>query len=252
MGLFQDFLRSKTATPQNGVPQQQPAGNIVIPTLDTTNAIGSVLDILGPTPAEREAQERRLMQNRTKMQAWTGLFDGLRQLGNLYYATRGATPQPLNNSQQIVDNEIQQQRQFYDNIANYKRQYNTSLYNLQRQMNEDVRKDKLADAQQSWYNTRDEMARLKAENDRLKAEASARNTDARTKNTEAKTETENFLRDKRGNEYDSRATKNLQQGQAAVTRANKSGGSKKKDSSKGKKVITGYQIQGENKKGRLY
>ena len=190
------------------------------PTVDSSNAIGSLVNLLGPTPAEREAQERKIMQNRAKMQAWTGLFDGLRQLGNLYYATKGATPQTFNSPYQIVDQEIQQQRQFNDNMINYKRQYNTSLYNLQRQMEADKMNKEKHKATLDWYNTRDEMARLKAENDKLKAEAAAKNTEARTKNTEAKTETENFLREKKGNVYDSQVQRN----KAQAAKAGRTGG----------------------------
>jgi hypothetical protein len=257
MGRLEDYYQSQAGLQQNG-NTQQPVGSIVLPTLDTTNPIGSLAELLGPSPAEREAQERRMMQNRSKMQAWMGLFDGLRQLGNLYYSTKGATPQTYNNPYQLVDNEIQQQRQLRDGITNYKRQYATSLYNLQRQIEADRMAKEKHDANLNWYDTREEMARLKAENDKLKTEAAARNTDARTKNTEAKTETENFLRGKRGDVYDSQVKRNLQQGQAAVTRANKSGGGKKKSGdTKKKKIITGYQIKGGNtgsssKKGSLY
>lgn len=230
---------------QTPLDQQQQS----YPVVDSSNAIGSLADLLGPTPAEREAQERRMMQNRQKMMAWTGLFDGLRHLGNLYYATKGATPQTLNNPYQLVDKEYQQQRNLYNDMVNYRRQYNTSLYNLRRQMEEDSRKNKLADAQAQWYSTRDEMARMKAENDRQRAEIDRLQKEAAIRNTEAKTETENFLRDKRGNVYDSQAKRNLQQGQAAVTRANKSGGGKKKSGGSNGNTIPGYQIQGGYKTG---
>lgn len=207
-------------TPQEQATQPQPV-------VDSGNAIGSLADLLGPTPAEREAQERRMMQNRQKMMAWTGLFDGLRHLGNLYYATKGATPQTLNNPYQLVDKEYQQQRNLYNDMVNYRRQYNTSLYNLRRQLAEDKRKDKLADAQQSWYSTRDEMARMKAENDRQRAEIDRLQKEANIRNTEAKTETENFLRDKRGNVYDSQVQRN----KAQAAKAGRTGGGSGRSSS---------------------
>ena len=161
---------------QQGVAGQQVADNAVDPTtlstpvVDSSNAIGSLANLLGPTPAEREAQERRMMEGKAKMSAWTGLFDGLRQLGNLYYTAKGATPQNFANPYQFVDQQYQQQRQLYNDMANYRKQYASSLYSMQRQLAEDKRKNKLVDAQARYYDTRDEMARQKAENDRQKAE----------------------------------------------------------------------------------
>lgn len=177
MGRLEDYYQSQAGLQQNG-NTQQPVGSIVLPTLDTTNPIGSLAELLGPTPAEREAQERRMMQNRSKMQAWMGLFDGLRQLGNLYYATKGATPQTYNNPYQLVDNEIQQQRQLRDGITNYKRQYATSLYNLQRQMEADKRTNEEHKAKLDWYKNRDEQNAEKVAIQRLKAENDAAYKDA--------------------------------------------------------------------------
>ena len=51
------------------------------------------------------------------------------------------------------------------------------LYNLQQQGLENRRKDKLADAQANWYNTREEMARDKAELEKMKAVRVIKNTD---------------------------------------------------------------------------
>ena len=158
MGALFNFLQTKDKQPgTTSADGNQIDGSVVIPTVDSSNAIGSLVNLLGPTPAEREAQERKIMQNRAKMQAWTGLFDGLRQLGNLYYATKGATPQTFNSPYQIVDQEIQQQRQFNDNMTNYRRQYNTSLYTLQRQMEADRRTNEEHKAKLDWYKNRDEQ-----------------------------------------------------------------------------------------------
>lgn len=139
------------------------------PKVDSSNAIGSLAEILGPTPAEREAEERRLQKNRQQMLMWTGLFDGLRQLGNLYYTTKGAASQQFNSPYGVVNQEYQQQRQLYNDLANYRRNYATSLYNLRRQLNDDTRRNKLADAQANWYDSREEIARQKAELDKMKA-----------------------------------------------------------------------------------
>jgi len=255
MGTFLNYY-NKQLEPVEAVPQDQQQQ--AYPVVDSANAIGSLAELLGPTPAEREAQERRMLQNRAKMQAWTGLFDGLRQLGNLYYATKGAAPQTFNNPYQLVDQEYQQQRNLYNDLANYRRQYNTSLYSLQKQLRDDARRDKLTDAQVNYYGTRDEMARqkaendkLRAENDRLKAEAAVRTSDARTNYIESKKTTEEALRPVKQSALDAQAKKNLQQGKAAVIRANKTGGGSgnKKDNKNNKKTIPGYQT---GKRGNLY
>lgn len=146
---------------------------IVMPTVDTTNAIGSLADLLGPTPAEREAQERRLMENKAKMQMWTGLFDGLRQLGNLYYASKGATPQQFNNPYQMVEQQYQQQRQLANEQNAYQRQYANTLYTLQRQADADQRAKETHKAQLEWYKNRDEQNAEKVAIQRFKAEADA-------------------------------------------------------------------------------
>lgn len=152
------------------MPQEQSQET---PQVDTTDTMASLAQLMGPTPAEREAAERRMLQSKAKMAAWTGLFDGLRQLGNLYYATKGATPQKYDNPYTQVEQNYQQQRQLYNDIANYRKNYATSLYTIRRQMEEEKRKNKLSDAQAQWYGTREEMARAKADSDAVKAEAYA-------------------------------------------------------------------------------
>jgi len=151
---------------ENTYYSQQPQ----LPQVDTENAINSIAEMLGPTPAEREARERRALESRAKMSAWAGLFDGLRQFGNLYSVYKGATPQQLSSPYQAIDNEINQQRAIADANDNYRRQYATALYNFRRQMNDDARRNLLTQAQANYYDTRDEVARMKAENDRQKFE----------------------------------------------------------------------------------
>lgn len=203
--------------------QPLPAEKTVMPQVDSANAMASLADLMGPTPVEREAAERKMQKSKAQMAAWAGLFDGLRQLGNLYYTTKGATPQRYTDNPYVgAEQNYQQQRQLYNDMANYRRQYAQGLYSLRRQMDDDARRNKLADAQANYYGTRDEVARLKAENDRLKAEAAVRSSDA-------KTETEKYLRDKKGNELDTRAQKNRAQaakvGQTGSKRNNSSSSS---------------------------
>ena len=186
------------------------------PVIDTSNAIRSFAELVGPTPAEREARDRRLQQSKARMAAWTGLFDGLRHLGNLYYTSKGATPQQYGNPYAEIDRNYQEARQLADDMDNYQRQYTQQLWNLRRQADDDARRNMLADAQAQYYGTRDEVARLKAENDRLKNEAAIRNYDARTA-------TEDALRGDRVRELVSRINRNNQTGAAAMIRANKTG-----------------------------
>lgn len=183
MGALETYLQL-TQQPQGGQqPQQQQ-----MPQIDPNNALQSLAQIMGPTPAEREAQERKLLENKRKMIAWTGLFDGMRQLGNLYYASKGATPQQYTDKpyQQIEQNYMQE-RQLQDYLNRYSQAYAKQLFDWQQKMSDTERRNKIANAQAKYYDTRDEMARLKGENDRLRAEASARASDARAENIKAKT-----------------------------------------------------------------
>lgn len=83
-----------------------PSGTV--PQVDTSDAINSLAELL-VTPEQRKQQELALMKQKRNMAAWTGLFDGLRNIGNLYYTTRGATPQ------QYTDNLYQQNEKEYQN-----------------------------------------------------------------------------------------------------------------------------------------
>ena len=246
MGIFTDYAANRRqitspvdAARNNPFFAEQPAEQPQLPQIDPDNAICSLADMLGPTPAEREPRERRAMENRAKMSAWAGLFDGLRQLGNLYYATKGATPQQLASPYQAIDNEINQQRAIADANDNYRRQYAQSLYGLRRQINDDARRNLLTQAQADYYGTRDEVTRMKAENDRqkaeidrLKREAEIRGIDARTNYTNERTNTEKGVNRevKRA-----QAQHHRQSGQAAMTRANNA-----KNGSKNKKTVVNW------------
>lgn len=148
-------------------------GGQSVPMIDSGNALASLAAMMGPTPAEREAAERRMQKNQAQMAAWTGLFDGLRQLGNLYYASKGATPQKFDNPYQQVEQQYQQQRGLYNDMANYRRQYATSLYSLQRQMDAEQRVKESHQAQLNWYKNRDEQNTRKVDIQQFKAETDA-------------------------------------------------------------------------------
>jgi hypothetical protein len=131
--------------------------------------MGSLAQLLGPTPAELEARQRKLEQGKAKMAAWTGLFDGLRQLGNLYYATKGATPQQFTDPYKQVEQTYQDATKRADDLDTYRRQYTQQLYALRRQAGEDRRKDILAEAQANYYNSRDDKLQSDAELAKKKA-----------------------------------------------------------------------------------
>lgn len=255
MSIFTDYAaKARQQFAPIDVAKKNPAFDVQPaeqPQIDSSNAIGSLATLLGPTPAEREARERRMMENKSKMQAWTGLFDGLRQLGNLYYTYKGATPQQLGSPYQAIDQQYQQQRAIADANDQYARQYAQSLYNLRRQVNEDARKDILANAQAEYYGTRDEMARQKAELDKLKAvkvikqkDGSLMKFDPISGVAEPLSEADPLYVD-----YMKARTKATeQQGNAAMIRANKAGGSRssggRNNGTYGYKTTTYYDEEG--------
>lgn len=229
--------------------------------IDTTDALGSLVGMLVP-PHEREAQERRLLEHRNKMQMWFGLFDGLRQLGNLYATAKGASPQNLTSTAPVIDQQYEQQRQFINGLGNYRNSYAQQLYNLHRQNEADKRAKESHDADMSWKKTHEELAR---EESRRKdeynearieqAKAIAENNFERAKYWELKAEgVPDETAARIAKDY-AAAEKNRQQGNAAVIRANNAGGSNK--TNKNKKSIPGYQTSGNGgsstgSRGNLY
>lgn len=176
LSTYLNYLQQTNQQLPEGIPQQpvvvQPdqSQQQQMPQVDTSNAIQSLAQLMGPTPAEREAQERKLLENKRKMIAWTGLFDGLRQLGNLYYATKGATPQQYTDKPyQAIEQNYQQERQLQDYANRYSQAYAKQLFDWQQKMSDTERRNKIAEAQAKYYDTRDEMAKQKAELDKMKA-----------------------------------------------------------------------------------
>ena len=144
------------------------------PKVDTSNAIGSLAQLLGPTPAEREAQQARLERNRQQMAMWTGLFDGLRQLSNLYYTAKGARPQQYSDPYKTIDENYNREVKRLDDLAQYRRAYAKTLYDLQRQAGIDEQNRALNEAKIDWYKNRDEqnaekvaLQRFRADTDRM-------------------------------------------------------------------------------------
>ena len=188
MGALLTYSELKNKAKTQPVASAEEMQQMQMPEYDPNNPMESFAQIMGPTPAEREAEERRLAENKAKMNAWVGLFNGLGALGNLYYATKGASYAPTNyNPHQQIEANYQAERQRLDALQRNRQAYAQQLFDWQQKMSDTERRNKIADAQAKYYDTRDEMARLKGENDRLRAEASARASDARAENIKAKT-----------------------------------------------------------------
>lgn len=152
-------------------PQQPVQSPVTTPKVDTTHTMSSLASMLGPTPAEREAQIRRAQEGKAKMAAWTGLFDGLRHLGNLYYTTKGAPAQQFDNPYSLIDKNYEDSLRRGEQLAEYQRNYNTILYNLQRQAKQDELAERQADAQITHMRNMDEAARNKTMRENEKVEA---------------------------------------------------------------------------------
>lgn len=172
-----EFLtkRRSTQAPDDAyqLDQQQPrtvaSKQYELPKIDSENVIGSLSGILGPTPEERAAEEQKLQEHRQKMHGWTALFNGLRHLSNLYYATKGAPGQKYSDPHQQIEQQYQEERKRLSDIHAADRNYYANLWGLYRQINDEQRRNTLAEAQAQYYGTRDEVARQKAELDKLKA-----------------------------------------------------------------------------------
>lgn len=184
--LLQQTQQSQTAPALPNSQQQSPLYNtekfysvtptatVEQPKIDTSNAIGSLAEMLGPTPAEREAQQNRLERGRQQMAMWTGLFDGLRQLGNLYYTAKGARPQQYSDPYKTIDENYNREVKRLDDLAQYRRAYAKTLYDLQRQAGIEEQNRALNEAKIDWYRNRDEqnaekvaVQRFRAETDRM-------------------------------------------------------------------------------------
>ena len=159
--------RETAVTQQHTVqPGEETPGTVTeIPKIDRNNVLGSLTGILGPSPEERAAEEQRLQEHRRK----TALFNGLRHLGNLYYAAKGAPGQKLSDPHQQIEQQYQEERKRLADIQDRNQKYYANLWGLYRQMSDEQRRNTLAEAQAQYYGSRDEMARQKAELDKLKA-----------------------------------------------------------------------------------
>ena len=174
MGIFSEFVKNKIQpvipamqTPQQ--PQQQET-----PQVDTGDAINSIASLIGPSPAEREAQQQKLLKQKRTMLAWTGLFDGLRQLANLYSVSRGANNmQFTDNPYQTIEKGYQAELTRQDANQRYANAYAKQQMDYKRQAVSDQMKRDLQKAQLKWYDTRGETARRNQELAEFKAKTDA-------------------------------------------------------------------------------
>ena len=169
-----DVYQLDQQKPRTVQTQQQPAE---LPKIDTSDVIGSLNGMLGPTPEERAAEEQRLQQHRQKMHGWAAVFNGIRQLSNLYFTTKGAAPQKYGDPHAEIEQQYQDERKRLADIQAQNQKYYAGLWGMYRQINDEQRRNMLAEAQRDYYGTRDEMAREKAELDRLKAVRVIKQTD---------------------------------------------------------------------------
>lgn len=194
-GPLSTYYKLRMANPQVQLPgqaplympnnnQQQPVDNAMQqpqqqqqpqeqPQIDTNDPINSLAGML-VTPAEREAQEQKMLRNKRRMIAWTGLFDGLRNLANLYAVSKGAAPMKFtDNPYQQLDQSYQEEKQRQEGIYQNRDKYAKSLYDLYRQGQQDKIKEESHKAQMEWYKNRDEMAQRKQELAEFKAKTDA-------------------------------------------------------------------------------
>lgn len=185
-----NYFGLKNKAKQEELAQQQPADNAMQqpqqqaqpqqyqqPQIDTNDPINSLASQL-VTPEEREAQEQKMLKNKRRMIAWTGLFDGLRNLANLYAVSRGAAPMKFtDNPHQQLDQSYQEEKQRQEGIYQNRDKYAKSLYDFYRQGQQDKIKEESHKAQMEWYKDRSEIAQKNAELNRLKSVRVIKNKD---------------------------------------------------------------------------
>lgn len=170
-----DVYQLDQQKPRTVQTQQQPPAEL--PKIDTSDVIGSLNGMLGPTPEERAAEEQRLQQHRQKMHGWAAVFNGIRQLSNLYFTTKGAAPQKYGDPHAEIEQQYQDERKRLADIQANNQKYYAGLWGLYRQINDEQRRNMLAEAQRDYYGSREEAARQKSELDRLKAVRVIKQTD---------------------------------------------------------------------------
>lgn len=152
---YYDLKKQADQEAQNGMVQpQQPVQQ---PQIDTSDPINSLAGML-VTPAEREAQQQKMLRNKRRMIAWTGLFDGLRNLANLYTVSKGAAPMKFtDNPYQTIEQSFKEEQQRQDNLNNYQDRYAKQLYDLQRQGEQDQMRREAQQAQIDYSKSRIKM-----------------------------------------------------------------------------------------------
>ena len=184
---FINFVNKRRSEAFTQPEQKQTNQPVTVPQIDSSNAIGSLAGILGPSPEEKAEEEQRQLKHRQKMHGWTALFNGLRHLSNLYYTTKGAAPQKYSDPHVQIEQQYQDERKRLDNLQTANQKYYNNLWNLYRQGAEDNRKNMLAEAQRDYYGVRAAGTQQRNDDNSRKADAQIDNTNARTEYTRERT-----------------------------------------------------------------
>lgn len=116
--------------PNNQTQQvQQPSEQDTQPTQTGMN-ISQLAQLLGPSPQERLQQEENERKRTINNEKWNAFFNGLRGLGNLYYTTKSATPQRLNDTTQQIEQQYQNERARRLQAQQQEQAYRQQLYNM--------------------------------------------------------------------------------------------------------------------------
>lgn len=226
MGILERY-RQLTQQPQVNQPVDQPQQQET-PQVDTSDAINSIASLIGPSPEEREAQQQKLLKQKRTMLAWTGLFDGLRQLANLYSVSRGANNmQFTDNPYQTIEKGYQAELTRQDANQRYANAYAKQQMDYKRQAEDDQLKRETHKAQQEWTKSRIEMAKEESKRKDAINQANIEKAKAIAENNMQKAHYWELVSmgvpDKQAAELAkvyAQAEKNRQQGNAAQTRAN--------------------------------
>lgn len=183
--LFEFLTRRRSTQSPDDVYQldhQQPrtvaTKQYELPKIDSNDVIGSLNGLLGPSPEERSAEEQRLQEHRRKMHGWTALFNGLRHLGNLYYAAKGAPGQKFGDPHQQIEQQYQDERKRLADIHAADRNYYGTLYNLRGQMESDRRADESLQSTLEWRKAQQEDRQRQSEERRWQFEEKQRQQQA--------------------------------------------------------------------------
>lgn len=225
------------------------------PDASTNKPVGGTIEnlakMLGPTPEERQAQQEQDNKRSANRQAWAGFFDGLRNLGNLYYTAKGATPQKLSD----VNEQIRQQEERNRELKAQNEQQNENYYQKMYNLYNDAEQQRQQEEQREYM--RELQAYRNTKNDDYNQE--------RTKGQGLKNDYQSMLNDNlpsklklENKKTQSVIDKNKNTGDAALIRANKptsrssGNGTSRRNSGTGGRSEKGYYIFNDTRSTHKY